>query len=342
MNEILKEISRLQLVIGGQCNVRCAMCYQRTYDAVDNRFPRIYKEYLLPLYPYLSRLIIVGGEPTIMPHCRELVKFVGRFPNIRFEICTNGVCVDDFWMGIFREKSDLIRVSINAATRNTYDRIMKHGDFNKVTGHVRRMTRERANEKLLVLISTVLLRHNAHEIAEFVELGHELGVDKVMFSVDPVLSFYKLPAKIVRKELDKALRVIERTGMAVTGLNVIAKHVNHPWGERSLNGQAKKCQSPFRLLLVDPSGDVRICSHAWVVLGNIYRSSLDEILGSRCRKRLQEKIDSGDHSWCPPYCPNNSAPAKMAQFNRYFYLLCRNPGELLMDAMHRLDRRRHL
>ncbi|MFH1244990.1 MAG: radical SAM protein, partial [Candidatus Omnitrophota bacterium] len=318
------------------------MCYQRTYNPAGNMPAGIYNKYLLPLYPYLRRIIVHGGEPTIMPNCRELMQVLDQYPDIRFEFSTNGICVDEFWMGVFMERADSIKFSINAATPNTYDRIMKYGDFNKVLGNVRRITKVKINKKPAVLISTVLLRHNANEIAEFIDLGYELGVDNVKFSVDPVLSFYKLTAKDVRRELDKALRVIERTGMAVKGLNVIARYVNYPWSEGDVERRVERCLSPFTKLIVDRSGDVRVCCYTWRVLGNIHKSSLKEVLENWQRKRLQQMTASGDHSWCAPYCPNNPAPRKMAQFNRYFYLLRRNPGEFLTDIIHRLGIRRYL
>ncbi len=342
MNEIFKEIKVLQLTMGWQCNIRCAMCYQRTYDSVSNMPAGIYKKYLLPLYPYLNRVIIQGGEFTIMPNCRELVQVLERFPDIRFGFSTNGVCVDEFWMGVFIERSDWIKFSINAATPNTYDRITKYGDFNKAIGNIKRTVKRKTNKKPLVRISTVLLRHNAHEIAEFINLGYELGVDRVSFSVDPILSFYKLPAKDVRRELDKARRVIERTGMVVKGLGVIARYVNHPWSEAYMQHQVKECLSPFTNLTVDGSGDVRVCYYTWRVLGNIYKSSLKEILGNRQRMRLQQMVASKDCSWCAPYCPDNPAPRKIAQFNKCFYLFRWKTGDFLMNVVHRLGRRRHL
>lgn len=342
MNEILKEIKEILLIMGSECNIRCAMCYQRTYDPADNMPVDIYKKYLLPLYPYLKRIVIQGGEPTVMSNCRELVQFVDQFPNIRFAFRTNGVCVDDFWMGVFMERTDSIRFSINAATPNTYDRVMKYGDFNKVLGNVRRITKGKTNKKPFVVISAVLFRHNAYEIAEFIDLGHELGVDRVRFNIDPVLSFYKLPAKDVRRELDKAFGAIERTGMEVKGLGVIAKHVNYPCSEGDADYRIEACAVPCTKLVVDKSGDVRVCCYTWRILGNIYKSSLKGILENWQRTRLQQMIASGDYSWCPSYCPDNPVPRKAAQFNKYFYLLRREPREFLMDVIHRLSMRRHL
>lgn len=342
MSEILGEIKTLHLIMGRQCNVRCAMCYQRTYDPAGNMPAVVYKKHLLGLYPYLRRVIVHGGEPTIMPNCKELMRALESFPDIRFEFSTNGVCLDDFWMGVFRDRSDSIKFSINAATANTYDRITKHGDFDKALGNIRRIIKGKVNNKPTVLISTVLLRHNAHEMAAFIDLGHELGVDTVKFYIDPVLSFYKLPAKDVRRELDKAREAIERTGAAVKGLNVIARYVNYPWSEESSERRIKECSSPFTNLIVDCSGDARVCCYTWRVLGNVHKSSLKEILENWQRTRLRQMSASGDYSWCAPYCPDNPKPIKIARFNRYLYLLRRDPGGLLMDAMYRLNKRRYL
>ena len=342
MNELLKGIKVLHLMMGQQCNVRCTMCYQRTYDPASNMPAVIYKKHLVELYPHLSRMIIMGGEPTVMPNCRELVQFIDRFSNIRFFLLTNGVCIDDFWMGIFKERSDIIRVSINAATRKTYDRITKYGDFNKVIENVRQIIKGKVEKKPAVVLSAVLLRHNVHEIAEFIELGHELGADKVRFCVDPVLSFYKVSAKDVRIELDKAYRTIERTGMVVEGLNAIARHVNYSRSEGRVDSRAETCHMPFTNVMVDGSGDVRACCWTWRILGNIYKTDLNKILENWQRMRLQKMVGSGDYSWCSPCCPHNPAPRKISRFTRYLYLLRKDPGNLLMDGAHRLEIRRRL
>ncbi len=67
-------------------------------------------------------------------------------------------------------------ISLNAATRSTYNRDMVHGDFDRTVGAVRAFIAALPDDdRQKINMHFVAHRANFHEIPDFVRLAHELG-----------------------------------------------------------------------------------------------------------------------------------------------------------------------
>lgn len=334
-----EETKQLHLFMGLQCHAQCIMCYQGHFSAKDNMPAVVYREHLAGLYPYVKHVKIQGGEPTIMSNCKDLVLFLRKFPGIKISLITNGVCIDEFWMETIINQGQSINLSVNAASRDVYDQIVKNGDFDRVIGNIRKIISRRLCKIPTVAISMVVLSHNIDQIADFITLGYDLGVDVVVFTVDPVLSFKGAGSKKkIQEELLRSVAVIKRTRMGVWGLDVVARYCGYSWIMEQRDQAKKGCPRPFNNLMVDQQGDVRACCWAWQVFGNTYRASLEDILKSARLKNFQEKVKRGDYSWCRPQCPDNPAPTKHALLNESFYIARRDPARFLATVTHKLCR----
>ena len=109
-------LSRLHLIMGLQCNVRCTMCYQTDFSPKFNMPPVLYKERLGEAYAHVTSVKLQGGEPTIMKNCKEAAVILQRHPQVKLTVITNGVFIDDFWHETLVEQGGNVSVSINAAT----------------------------------------------------------------------------------------------------------------------------------------------------------------------------------------------------------------------------------
>lgn len=68
----LSDIGSLHLVLGRQCNVRCEFCYQTSFSPKDDLPTQTLQTHLLPFLGSVQRIIIQGGEPTVMKGCKML------------------------------------------------------------------------------------------------------------------------------------------------------------------------------------------------------------------------------------------------------------------------------
>jgi sulfatase maturation enzyme AslB (radical SAM superfamily) len=65
-------LSRLHLIMGLQCNVRCTMCYQTDFSPKFNMPPEVYRERLNEAYERVTSVKLQGGEPTVMMNCKDV------------------------------------------------------------------------------------------------------------------------------------------------------------------------------------------------------------------------------------------------------------------------------
>lgn len=256
-----------------------------------------------------------------MQNCKELVELLRQFPNIKFSVSTNGIRVSDFWVQAFVQQGRAIRFSINAATRQSYDRIVLHGDHDRVLENIRRTVSGRKGNAPSIRISAVMLKFNVSELALLVRLGRQLGVDAVEFIVDPLLSFADLPDRdVVVREIHAAHAAIQETGMKTEGLEVFARRFGLSAAGGTTPKAERACPVPFTQLLVDQLGNTRVCSSTWKTIGNTYRTAVTDILDGSSRKAFQEDVLAGGYKWCPPQCPGNPFPRKTALLRKYVTL----------------------
>ncbi len=336
-------IERLHLIMGLVCNVRCVMCYQRDFSSRRNMPSEIFTQHLRELYPKVRTVKIQGGEPTIMANCRQFARLARAWPGMRLSVVTNGVRVSDFWQQTFLEQGQLVHFSVNAATAQTYERIVRHGDFKAVLKNLERLLAARQAGQPQVAISAVVLGANALELTSFIALGQRLGVDKIGLMVDPMLSFANLPEPaLMEREVRAAWELAQAGGVEVEGLHSLARRLGLKGFAAPERTVRPVCPLPFNSLVVDEAGDARVCCDTWKVLGNTYRQPIQEILEGPTRLKFQQMVRSGDYSWCPPHCPDNPAPRRTALLGKYLDLARRDPADLWDKVREKMRRRRQL
>jgi sulfatase maturation enzyme AslB (radical SAM superfamily) len=334
---------RLHMIMGLQCNARCVMCYQTDFSAKYNMPPEVYREHLKPIYAQIKSVKLQGGEPTIMKNCKDFCEVTQGYPDMRISLTTNGIYLNRFWQDTLAERGHFINVSLNAASQAAYDQIVKHGDFDKVLNNIRTLAARVDPDQTRLALSMVILPQNILEITDFIKLGIDLGASQVGFGLDPVLSLVSLPpADKLHVVLERAFELLDQSGIESEGLQVAARRLGYPLGPKEAQTQLPGCRMPFFNLVVDEKGDVRICCETWRVLGNTYRQSINEILEGGPLIKFQRKVKRNDYIWCDPKCPDNPNPHRLAQLDKYVYLMRRDPFAFANKVKHKLARLRKI
>jgi radical SAM protein with 4Fe4S-binding SPASM domain len=262
----------------------------------------------------------------------ELLAITKRYEIPSVYITTNGLLLNpDLIDKIVRfHYLTWITVSIDAATRSTYERIRVGGSFDKLIANVREINRAKqrsGSDEPLIGLNFVLMRSNIRELPAVVRLAHELQADSVCayhmvpfhigdgdtreesLEQDKALcnrmldearaEAGKLELQIIlpdRFEEAPATSVFTRTNYPAFGLNAREEDFARSW-----------CQFPWHYLGIDPHGYVNPCGwwYSEPPMGNIQTESFEEIWNNEHYRALRaEHLCGGLRATCQA-CPAN-------------------------------------
>lgn len=169
-----------------RCNLRCEFCINQWDAAPDgsNR-PHMDKRYVKriveELFPYIDQIALsVSGEPLVDPHFLYLLEQAKKF-GIFVEITTNAMLVSrPGFLDAILDCVGRVNISMDAATKETYERLRRGARFDKVCNNIRAMTegrRERGQSKPEFNIRCILMRDSIDELPQLVDLAKDMGVD---------------------------------------------------------------------------------------------------------------------------------------------------------------------
>lgn len=170
------------------CNLNCTMCdsdhkYPESDKLLDEKlFTRIIPEIL----PDVSKIFMSGhGEVLFNPHSRKFLQTLdpSRYPHLRIQLLTNGILfTPKIWESIRHNHYEYISVSIDAATKETYEKIRRNGKWDILRQNLDFIS-ELRHRKIFeyFAVSFLVMKSNYQEMKDFVELGLSLSCDKIVF-----------------------------------------------------------------------------------------------------------------------------------------------------------------
>lgn len=176
-----------------RCNLRCVMCSTTLYytenapemfvaEITDKIFDELSKN-----VHWVKRIFLSGyGDPFAIKRHLEFMQYTTKtFPNLEIELLTNGLLLTPrMWETIKHNKFFTIRVSVDATTRETYERIRKHGHWDTLLDNLRFLGMLRRSQVIPSFeINMTVMRDNYHEVYDFLRFGEELGCDCIGLQV---------------------------------------------------------------------------------------------------------------------------------------------------------------
>lgn len=171
------------------CNLKCIMCLnvKPPLRLARHHSSEIFNSLLEYMLPTASELTLVGnGDPFAR---KEVLNFLfekhisENYPNLRIELFTNAMLLTEtMWEKIKHNKFSSINVSIDAATKETYEYIRRKGKWDILLNNLRligdlRKQRHFSN----FVINFVVIKSNYKEMFKFVELGLSMGCNTIRF-----------------------------------------------------------------------------------------------------------------------------------------------------------------
>lgn len=171
------------------CNLSCVTCRQAPYVAQGREREKVSEISRKVKENYLKQckfLILAGdGEVFLSPAYKEIYLDKNCDPKY-IRLLSNGMLFNKRnWEQFADGKSGkvMLTVSVDAATKNTYERIRKNGNFDILVKNMKYASELRRKGELSYFrMNFVVQRENYQEMPLFVDWGLELGVDEVFFT----------------------------------------------------------------------------------------------------------------------------------------------------------------
>lgn len=167
------------------CNLKCATCRDKFHTNSKEKTKELNSKIEKIYLPILKNCKVVSlngsGEALSSKHCRTLIKAIAKkYPNIKFDLHTNGLLCNKKnleELGII-DKIASIGISMHAKTKEIYDKIMLHGDFEKVLKNLNWLSSLKKEGKIKKLdLYFVVQKTNYKEMGAFLEFAKKLDAD---------------------------------------------------------------------------------------------------------------------------------------------------------------------
>ncbi|MBI4269500.1 MAG: SPASM domain-containing protein [Candidatus Rokubacteria bacterium] len=305
----------LYLEVTNRCDSGCQTCIRtfRTLEPpADLSLHRV--RALVAGLPALDRVVLHGiGEPLLNREIFAIVAFLkGRGATVLFNsdaISLTGPRA----VRLIESGLDEYRVSMDAATRETYRRVRGVDQFDRVGRNVRRLVelaRERGSARPRVSLWFTASRANLEELPGFVALAARLGAPEVYVQR---LVFNGLGLATRENSLHHALAERERRLVETAeaeareaGIALRASGLTTPLASLAGDGRGHRpwagCERPWTLAYVTANGNVLpCCISPWVardyqalILGNAFELPLAAIWNGERYQRFRTRFESDE------------------------------------------------
>jgi len=228
-------------------------------------------------------VIVEGGEPLLRQDLFKLLDLM-RQRELEVHLITNGMLLSPQILATLKQLGVKVMVSIDGATQATYEAIRGGASWQQVV----QAARYCAQEGLLEALNFTILRKNYAEIPGIFELAASIGVPKITFiGLKPCHGYRE--ELLTPEENADAIRLTCQAAQQ-TGVEFF---FDEPFFWATVKERALSAQMPAigagilapsttacifgEYLFIEPDGEVRPCSFAPMVVGNVSEKPLGEV-----------------------------------------------------------------
>lgn len=304
----------LYLETTNRCDSLCQTCirsFQTLEPAKDLTLDELIR--IVDQFPRLERVFLHGiGEPLLNPDLFRMIAYLkGRGATVLFNSDAIGL-TEKKREGLIASGLDELRVSLDAATPETYRAIRGVPTFQRVRENVRALVEARrsmgAGRPAISLWFTVL-KDNVQEIPAFIRLAGEVGADRVnlqrlvyygqgMAVADQ--SLYGALSALEHRCLEEATRLAREQGIELCASGNTTPEASLTPEERSRPWSG--CQRPWTLSYITANGNVLPCcispwtarDYRGLILGNVFTQPFAEIWNGERYREFRTRFETDD------------------------------------------------
>lgn len=175
----------LEFSLENTCNLECIMCSGEVSSSIRknrDKLPVIESpfdaEFVKQLEPFIcnaKEAKFYGGEPFMIPIYFDIWdKIYSLNPTLKLFVITNGTKLNKRVKEVLSRQNFEIAVSIDGATPDTFHKIRKNADFEKVMANLDYFNQYCLGNGYPLTISFTAMRENWHELPQIVELCNKI------------------------------------------------------------------------------------------------------------------------------------------------------------------------
>jgi MoaA/NifB/PqqE/SkfB family radical SAM enzyme len=295
-----------------RCNAKCVFCLGGNYPEFDaGIYKTFFEKKLLPVLKNAEHVGFCGfGETLLMPGGTAFLDYINEtLPDNIKNFTTNGIALKPPVCERLAEGRYAVIVSLHASNKKLHQEMTGTKAFDTILERIRHLVRLRdtKNNALHINLVFLLTSRNIDDLPSFVQLGADLGVDRVTCNYLTIYDPAHLPLSCFFQK-EKTNRIFDAAQKAADarGIPLI---LPLRFGKHAVVGGAHRCYDPWNFFYVETQSSVNPCCLAGEHIGYLKKNSFDEIWNGAGYTKLRTGMISGRvHNWCK-YCykndPNN-------------------------------------
>ncbi len=219
---------RIKFCYDRECNIACVICRDKVNRLTDeelNKWNDKIESFFLPMIKDSEVLTVnAAGEAFASRHSRKLIKTAAeKYPHIKFEFLTNGIlCNEQTFkdLNIKPERIHTIRISMHAATKRTYSKMVKDGNlyYDKLIENLAYLSELRNKYNFLFYLNFVVTSLNYQDMPKFAALAKKYNAVPFFWeyrkpSGTPIEDFFICRPE--HKEHKKLIKVLKHPDMYI-------------------------------------------------------------------------------------------------------------------------------
>lgn len=306
----------VQIFIGDICNLRCSFCVPRQeawskgkkwvmLDQVDKDISTDLLDKISPIFREAKCLYLTGGGEPLAT--KAFWSFIDgkRFSNsISFN--TNGTLLSEKNVErlLSYKKTMHVSISINAASREVYKKIVGEDFFDEIiNGAVRlKNAAETRGVDIRITYSMVVVKDNLHEMSEFINLVAKLKGNSatIQFGIFPYQ--YEWPLnnsfKSNNQNISSSPQLLELYNSNFFEAEALANSLDIKLSGRGGDDTQYEgfCTELFDFMRIEQNGDTSACCHVWgIKTGKVNdHSDVLSLWNSEKRVSMRSSVLSGN------------------------------------------------
>lgn len=175
-------MNHYRLTPTSKCNQNCLFCLVKKDSKINSSFKKALSQLEKARYQGATLLSLDGGEPTILPYFKELIKQSISLGFKKIAIKTNGLGFSSYQYAkkVIEGNQNVIKIylSLHGADKNIHDKLVqKDGSFSAAVKAIKNIIKLKCDFTSNIVVCSL----NFLYLKEYVDLLKQLGVKKTIF-----------------------------------------------------------------------------------------------------------------------------------------------------------------
>ncbi len=283
------------------CNLQCRHCNRDEYIKIPRTikfddFKKVVDQIELIRYVNIQGY----GEPLLNPQLPEMIRYIkSKHPHCYAFFYTNGVLFNEEKMKQYIGVLDEMRISIDGATKETFELIRRGAKFDvflKCVKMVTTLKKKMGAKKPKIVFRATAMKANFLEMPRLIELAKELGVEEVAITNlglqegTTMATEDQLVRNLDKKEVRRVLAILEHERDIKINIDPEIYHELHhdkrkpfeqktnvlaaldggsvserkdPWYKKLFKKKGFYCWWPWNSVYLSTDGSVQPCCYYW-------------------------------------------------------------------------------